>query len=101
MHDAVELTGQLVCASGDDVRLVTEHLTEHVRLTRAEPGCRRFDVVLGDDGRTWQVDEVFAGPEAFRAHQVRVAASAWGRATAHLERRYEVTGLPAGESLYR
>lgn len=73
---------------------MAEHLPEHVRLTRAEPGCRRFDVVLGEDGRTWQVDELFDEPGAFHAHQARAASSAWGRATAHLQRRYVVEGLP-------
>lgn len=92
--DGVRLTGQLLCSTADDVRLVAEYLPEHVRLTRAEAGCRRFDVVLTGDGRTWQVDEEFEGPEAFRAHQARAAASDWGRATAHLQRRYAVEGLP-------
>ena len=62
--DGVRLTGQLLCPTADDVRLVAEHLPEHVRLTRAEAGCRRFDVVLTGDGRTWQVDEEFDSPEA-------------------------------------
>ncbi|PWJ47106.1 Antibiotic biosynthesis monooxygenase [Quadrisphaera granulorum] len=74
--DSVRLTGQLVCRDDDEVRLVSELLPEHVRLTRTEPGCRHFTVVLTDDGYTWQVDEVFDSPEAFRAHQARVAASA-------------------------
>jgi quinol monooxygenase YgiN len=91
--DGVRLTGQLVCRTDDDVRVVTEHLPEHVRLTRAEPGCQRFEVALSGDGRTWQVDEVFDGPDAFRAHQARVSTSPWGRATAHLERRYAVEGM--------
>ncbi|TNM67265.1 antibiotic biosynthesis monooxygenase [Streptomyces sp. NP160] len=91
--DEVRLTGQLVCRTADDVRLVTELLPQHVRLSRAEPGCLSFDVGLTDDGRTWQVDELFDSPEAFRAHQVRVRGSAWGRATAHLERRYVLEGL--------
>lgn len=41
----------------------------------------------------WSVAEPFAGAEAFRAHQERVAASEWGRATQGIERAYTVSGL--------
>ncbi len=89
----VRLTGQLLCETPEQVDAVVEHLPEHVALTRAEPGCQRFDVVPLGDGLTWQVDEAFAGAAAFRAHQVRVAGSAWGAATAGIGRRYAVEGL--------
>ena len=89
----VRLSGQLVCATPAQADAVAQHLPQHVALTRAEPGCLRFDVVPLADGTTWQVDEVFASPAAFRAHQVRVAGSGWGRATAGIERRYAVEGL--------
>lgn len=89
----VRLSGQLVCAPPAQVDAVVEHLPKHVALTRAEPGCQRFDVVPLADGLTWQVDEVFSSATAFREHQARVAASTWGRATAGIERRCAVEGL--------
>lgn len=94
----VRLTGQLVCRSAEEVRAVSAHLAEHVALTRAEPGCVRFDVVPAGDGATWQVDEVFTTTAAFRAHQARVAASTWGRETAAVERRYTVVGVDDADS---
>lgn len=41
----------------------------------------------------WQVDECFQDSSAFKAHQDRVAGSAWGRATAGIERCYAIDGL--------
>ncbi|MGO1410237.1 MULTISPECIES: putative quinol monooxygenase [unclassified Microbacterium] len=93
MTSEVLLRGRLVCASGAEVDIVREHLPRHVELTRAEPGCVRFDVHATDDPLVWQVDEVFADSAAFEAHQERVAASDWGRVTAGIERRYEIEGM--------
>jgi quinol monooxygenase YgiN len=86
----VVLSGQLVCASDDEVATVRRHLPRHVELTRAEPGCISFDVHQTEDRFVWQVDERFADDAAFQAHQARVAASEWGRATAGIERRYSI-----------
>ena len=63
-------------------------LDEHVRLTRAEPGCLAFEVTPGD-GRL-DVAERFRDRAAFDAHQRRTAASAWGAATRHLPRHYRI-----------
>lgn len=84
----VTLSGQLVCSSHDEVELVQRLLPEHVELTRAEPGCLRFDVVRTDDPMVWQVDELFVDQSSFSDHQRRVADSTWGRATGGIERRY-------------
>jgi len=73
--------------------VVREYLPRYVGLTRAEPGCLEFEVLPVADSLTWKVRERFIGEAAFRAHQQRVASSAWGRATAGIERRYEVQGL--------
>lgn len=67
------------------------HLPEHIRLTRAEPGCLSFEVSPTINPLVWQVDEQFQDDASFLAHQQRVAASEWGRATASIERRYEIT----------
>ncbi|MCM0622058.1 SRPBCC domain-containing protein [Nocardioides bruguierae] len=89
----VVLRGVLVCRDESETRVVTDHLDEHVALTRAEPGCLDFAVHPGAEPRTWSVAERFVDADAFRAHQARIATSAWGAATAGIERRYEVTGL--------
>lgn len=89
----VVLTGQLMCRSSREADTVAELLPQHMELTRAEPGCVSFDVSRTDDPLVWQVDEQFAHETAFAAHQERVQASEWGRATASLERRYTITGL--------
>ena len=36
---------------------------------------------------------LFQDAAAFTAHQQRVAGSEWGRATAGIERRYEIEGI--------
>lgn len=89
----VRLSGQLVCQDLDEAAIVVEHLARHVELTLAEPGCVSFKVNATEDPWVWQVDELFYDAASFRAHQDRVAASEWGRATAGIQRRYTVTGL--------
>lgn len=95
----VHLTGQLICATPTEAATVEAHLAQHVALTRAEPGCVSFEVTRSDDPLVWDVAEVFDGDEAFEAHQTRVASSEWGRATAGIERRYQVTRSPAGQTV--
>ncbi|GAA5149113.1 hypothetical protein GCM10025768_11810 [Microbacterium pseudoresistens] len=89
----VTLTGLLVCRSDAEADAVREHLAAHIDLTRAEAGCVSFDVAATDDPLVWSVAEHFRDAEAFRAHQRRVAESAWGRATEGIERRYSVAGI--------
>lgn len=90
---SVVLTGRLMCRDDRESQIVERHLPRHVELTRAEPGCVSFEVGPTGEPRVWSVAEEFVDPAAFAAHQCRVAASEWGRATAGIERRYEVTGL--------
>lgn len=87
----VKLSGQLVCANDEEVAVVEQHLPLHKQLSRAESGCTMFVVRQTENPRVWQVDEAFADEAAFVAHQRRVANSAWGSATAGIERRYSVT----------
>lgn len=91
---AVTLTGRLRCRDEAEDAIVREHLPTHIELTRAEPGCLSFEVTPASDPLVWEVAERFTDAEAFAAHQARVRASAWGEATAGIERDYEVTGLP-------
>ncbi|WCJ64472.1 putative quinol monooxygenase [Agrobacterium tumefaciens] len=90
---AVRLSGFLRCLSGDDVELVRQHLPDHIRLTRAEPGCISFEVSQTDDPLVWRVEELFADRPAFDFHQQRTRASAWFMATSAIPRDYEITTL--------
>ncbi len=89
----VFLSGYLVCSDHDQVEVVAQHLPLHVELTRAEDGCISFQVNLTQNPLVWQVDEQFLDSASFRSHQQRIAVSEWGRATAGIERRYEIKGL--------
>lgn len=89
----VRLRGQLICKNADEAALVHQHLSLHVRLTDAEPGCVSFKVRPAGDSLVWLVEEEFVDVAAFEAHQARVAASEWGLMTAGIERRYVVEGL--------
>ncbi|WP_425309961.1 antibiotic biosynthesis monooxygenase [Ammonicoccus fulvus] len=89
----VQLSGFLRCATDDEVAIVAEHLPRHIELTRAELGCLSFEVIQTEDPRVWSVEEWFTGSDAFRAHQARVIASEWGRATQGIERDYAIVGL--------
>ena len=88
---SVELTGRLLCADHDEAEIVVRHLPRHIELTRAEPGCLRFDVVQAEDPLIWSVAERFVDRPAFDAHPARVRASEWGRATATIARDYVIT----------
>lgn len=91
----VALSGALLCRSLAEAERVAALLPEHVRLTRAEPGCLRFHVArAADDPTRFEVEELFADAAAFRAHQARTAAARWGRETRGLRRDFTVTGLP-------
>lgn len=87
------MIGQLVCKNAEEAAVVVANLAEHIALTRAEPGCRSFDVIATSDPFVWEVEEYFENEQTFRAHQERGAISGWGRLTAEIERRYSVHGL--------
>lgn len=88
------LTGH-IDVPADRLAAVTAALPEHIRLTRAEPGCLSFDVTPDPkvDGR-FNVRETFASRAAFDAHQDRMRASDWGRITAGIPRAYELKEMP-------
>jgi quinol monooxygenase YgiN len=88
----VTLTGRLICGTEAEAARVRAHLPDHIRLTRAEPGCLRFDVVQTDDPLVWQVDETFADRAAFDAHQARTQGSTWAQETAGIARDFHITG---------
>jgi quinol monooxygenase YgiN len=83
------LCGWLICANAAQAARVSAALPEHVRLSREEPGCLRFDVSPDtDDPLIWRVQETFESRAALAAHQARAAASDWARATAGVTRAY-------------
>ncbi len=88
----ITLTGHLICANTTEAGLVREHLPDHVRLTREEPGCLSFNIRPTTDPLVWQVDEAFTDRAAFDAHQARTRTSAWYKATAHLKRDFRISG---------
>lgn len=89
----VHLSGQLVCKTEDEARVVSAHLPEHIQCTRAEPGCVSFTVTITEVPLIWEVEERFEDQPAFEFHQKRVASSDWGKATADVERHYSIEGL--------
>ncbi|MBW6507454.1 MAG: antibiotic biosynthesis monooxygenase [Rhodobacteraceae bacterium] len=84
----LHLSGRLICASPAEAARVRAHLPEHIRLTRAEPGCVTFDVYPTEDPLVWALDETFIDQAAFEAHQARAKASDWARETAGITRDF-------------
>lgn len=75
----VALTGRLICADAAQMMTALTLLPTHADLSRAEPGCLRFDAWQDDDPLVWHISELFRDNDAFEAHQSRNRASQWGR----------------------
>ncbi|MCX8509570.1 MAG: antibiotic biosynthesis monooxygenase [Rhodobacteraceae bacterium] len=88
----VILTGFLICRSLEEADRVAALLPDHIRLTRAEPGCKTFEVIrsMADPVR-FAVREIFASRADFEAHQTRARVSLWGRSTKGIPRDYMLT----------
>ncbi|MGV6813347.1 MAG: putative quinol monooxygenase [Brevirhabdus sp.] len=70
---------------------VMRALPEHIRRTRAEPGCLSFNVDL--DPVTKQrllVSESYVNADALAAHRNRLARSQWAVYSRGLERHYKL-----------
>jgi len=86
----VFLDGLLVAHSAAHRALVDLHLETHIALTRAEPGCLKFEITPDpSDSNKWHVSEIFESEEAFEIHQARARASEWGQVSEPLERRFK------------
>ncbi|MGB8622268.1 MAG: putative quinol monooxygenase [Paracoccaceae bacterium] len=91
MSGALHLSGTLTCTP-EDLDAVLAALPEHIRLSRAEPGCLSFEVAQSAaDPCVLEVSESFRNRAAFEAHQTRTRASAWWRVTAHVQRAFTVS----------
>ncbi len=95
------MTGTRIYLSGHldvpEARLgeVLAALPEHVRLSRAEPGCLAFEVTQ-DPARPTRllVRECFTDRAALDAHQARLGASAWAEITRGIPRHYQISEAP-------
>ncbi len=87
----IRVTGTLTCSSAEEADIVRTLLPDHVRLSRAEPGCLSFNVLSTDNPMVWRLDETFTNREAFDAHQARTRVSPWYRATATLGRDFTIS----------
>ena len=86
----VYLDGLLIAHSAAEHALVDLYLDDHIALTRAEPGCLKFEVTEDPDDRNkFHVSEIFESEEAFDAHQERAKSSEWGKISEPLERRFK------------
>jgi len=89
----ITLTGFLIARTLDEADRIAANLPEHIRLTRAEPGCLGFEVIRSQsDPCRFAVTEAFTDRAAFQAHQTRTAASPWARISAGIPRDYTIAG---------
>ena len=88
----IVLTGFLICRTLEEADRVAAMLPDHIRMTRAEPGCLTFEVIrsMADPVR-FAVREIYKCRADFDAHIARVRASDWGRATRGVTRDYVLT----------
>lgn len=85
----VALTGRLVCADAGQMMTALSLLPDHIALSRAEPGCLRFDLWQDEDPLVWHLSELFIDADAFAAHGARTADSEWGRESAAIGRDFQ------------
>lgn len=83
------LTGRLICADASQMMTALSLLPDHIRLSRNEPGCLRFDLRQDEDPLVWHLTELFVDADAFAAHGARTAESEWGREGAGIGRDFQ------------
>lgn len=86
------LTGFLICRSLEEADRIAGLLPDHIRLTRAEPGCLGFEVFRShSDPVCFAVRETFRDRAAFEAHQARASDTIWAKATKGIPRDHTIT----------
>ncbi len=86
----VILTGHII-VSDLDLAVIKSELETHIRLTKAETGCLKFEVLVDSDNpNKLTVYEEFVSQADFDSHQLRVKNSKWGRVTKDVERHYTI-----------
>ncbi|MGJ8583258.1 MAG: putative quinol monooxygenase [Marinosulfonomonas sp.] len=86
MSENIVITGTLTCTP-QDLEMVQVEVAEHVRLTRAEPGCISFSIDPSEtDPCIFIVRERFVDQAAFDAHTARTRASQWWKKSKHIPR---------------
>ena len=92
MPKAVFLGGHIDVPEAD-LPAVKRGLKTHIRLSRQEPDCRRFELWQDPDIPTrFHVFEIFAHEQAFGRHQARMKNSEWALITQNAKRHYHVLG---------
>jgi quinol monooxygenase YgiN len=85
-------TRVLICDTLAEADRISHLVAEHVRLTRAEPGCLSFDIVRShEDPCRFAVREAFRDRAAFEAHGARTRASAWWHQTQTVRREFRTS----------
>ncbi len=91
MTGNIVINGTIKCTP-DDVGMVVERVKEHIRLSRLEAGCIKFDITQSDDDPcVFNVSERFFDQAAFDTHSVRTRASIWWKETKHIPRDMKIT----------
>ncbi len=85
----VFLDGLLVAQTAAERAVIDLYLEDHVLLTRAEPGCLKFEVTQDPKKRNvFIVSEEFESEEDFDFHQERTNASEWGKVSEKIGRKF-------------
>ena len=86
MTGNIVINGTITCEPVD-TKMVAERVKEHIRLTRLEEGCIKFDITQSEnDACVFNVSERFVDQAAFDRHTARSRASVWWEKTKHIPR---------------
>lgn len=82
------LTGYVIIPEMDREKIEAA-LPEHIRTTRAEPGCLKFNITPDkNDPNRYFVYEEFIDQAAFDYHQERSKQGEWAKVTKNMERHF-------------
>ncbi|HHL42775.1 MAG TPA: antibiotic biosynthesis monooxygenase [Hellea balneolensis] len=86
----IVLTGYVTIPE-NELSAISEAIPQHVRLTRAEPGCLEFKIAPHEnDPCRFSVYERFVDQAAFDFHQDRTRNSEWAKLTKNMKRYYNI-----------